>query len=686
MKKLSFCLLCILLLAVITLPVTAAADYSSDEPYDSYVYSSRNTPVAIPSPYSTDYIITGQSLGVGSFQNPTGLFYDGDNRVYLCDTGNNRIIITDKTFTLVGELRGFTDTSGVFSAFSAPQGVFSDGNTLYVADSGNSRIAVFDATDLRSLHVFGRPETPLLGKDYNYTPTALAADSAGCLYVIASGINQGIICLNNDGSFASFRGAPDVEPNFFELIWRNIATKEQRKQMESYVPTEYNSIFMDHRGFLYTTSQTSKTMPVAKLNANGDNVLISLKGNAKYGDKAYSSAAGEKQNPYFSDIAVFENGTYLLLDSREGKIYAYSDDGYLLYIFGANGSQKGTFRTPSALEIVGNSLAVTDSSKNTITIFSQTFFGREITNALNLYQEGSYPEAQTIWKVVSQQAYSYPLAGIQLARMNMQDGEYTKAMRIFADLGEDELYNRAFLEARDTFIRDYFFWILLGLAGFVVLVVVAGRVLKRNMAVQTFLRSDYYKKYTYGTYVMFHPFDGFWDIKREKKGNLKAALTILVLFFLIYSIQTQLADGNVIYQNILLLLPLCFYVIANWCFTTLMDGEGTLRDILIATCYSLKPYVLFGIPLLLLSEISGIQQTAFSGFLGKLIVIWIVALLIIGMMVTHDYSLSKTFIALVLTLIGICLIIFILLLLTDIAQEVIRFVYNFYKELSFRTY
>ena len=55
-------------------------------------------------------------------------------------------------------------------------------------------------------------------------------------------------------------------------------------------------------------------------------------------------------------------------------------------------------------------------------------------------------------------------------------------------------------------------------------------------------------------------------------------------------------------------------------------------------------------------------------------------------MMTHDYSLSKSVLSVLLIFVGICLIIFILLLLLNIVQEVYRFVYNSYSEITFRSY
>ena len=36
----------------------------------------------------------------------------------------------------------------------------------------------------------------------------------------------------------------------------------------------------------------------------------------------------------------------------------------------------------------------------------------------------------------------------------------------------------------------------------------------------------------YAKYVLFHPFDGFWDLTHEKRGSFAAATTFLVLFLL----------------------------------------------------------------------------------------------------------------------------------------------------------
>ena len=62
------------------------------------------------------------------------------------------------------------------------------------------------------------------------------------------------------------------------------------------------------------------------------------------------------------------------------------------------------------------------------------------------------------------------------------------------------------------------------------------------------------------------------------------------------------------------------------------------------------------------------------------------ALIFFGMMVTHDYSFSKALIALVLSLIGICLVMFIGLVFTDTLQQIYDFGADVYREFAYRLY
>lgn len=690
-----------MLIVLISVPVEAAK-YEVDSSYETYVYNNKCEPIVLPQAYAVAKSVTDKDKG---FNNLSDVFYDGLGKVYICDRGNNRILVADYNFNIVSQITDFTFEE-LNQTFDSPEGIWANENSLYVADTGNNRVVYFEINNNNYVvnKIYTKPDIPMLDDNYVFSPTKLTVDLTGNMYLLVSGINQGIICLDDKGAFQGFKGAPKVEPNIFEALWRKIATKEQLKNMSSYVPTEYNSILMDAYGFLYVTSETSNDVPIAKLNSDGNNILSKPK-TEQWADKAYYSDSPEYR-PCFTDVALYNSGEigediFFVLDSNKGKIYAYTEDGYMLYAFGGIGEQKGIFYNASAIEYIKmpdgrGRLAVTDGFKGLITVFDETDFSIKIRNAMHLYSEGNYDAANNAWKDVLNIASGYTYAQNELAQIKINEKNYFDAMNRLIVLREQDMYAEAFEGARDNFIRDNFIWIALGLIVLCSAIAIVMRILRKNHIFKKISSLELIKGYNYANYVILHPFDGFWDLKREKRGNIRSALLIISLFFVLYSLRIQFSgyivagttieERKVLYNVAMMFLPLAFYVISNWCFTSLMDGKGNMKDIIIATAYALKPYVIFAIPMLLISNILIPSELAFYTFFDMVIWAWVIFLLFAGIMMTHDYSLRKTLLSVVLIIIGICFIIFIILLMISIVQNFYQFVYNSYQELSLRIY
>ena len=195
-------------------------------------------------------------------------------------------------------------------------------------------------------------------------------------------------------------------------------------------------------------------------------------------------------------------------------------------------------------------------------------------------------------------------------------------------------------------------------------------------------------------YVIFHPFKGFWDLKHEKRGSMAAAMTFIVLLIVTYILRRQYTgfifnqndpkELNVFVEIISVLLPFFLWVTANWCITTLMEGEGSYRDIVIATAYALVPLILINLPLIPLSRIINIEEGAFYYFFGSISVLWTGILILAGASVTHQYTMTKTVFTSILSVVGMGLMIFIGLLVFSLLQQMISFVYTIYREIAFR--
>mgnify|MGYP007111701222 FL=1 len=66
-------------------------------------------------------------------------------------------------------------------------------------------------------------------------------------------------------------------------------------------------------------------------------------------------------------------------------------------------------------------------------------------------------------------------------------------------------------------------------------------------------------------------------------------------------------------------------------------------------------------------------------------ILWFVFLLILGNVVTHQYSLSKTILISVCTVVGMCIIAFIMLLFFNLFQQMAGFVATLLQEIELRT-
>ena len=206
--------------------------------------------------------------------------------------------------------------------------------------------------------------------------------------------------------------------------------------------------------------------------------------------------------------------------------------------------------------------------------------------------------------------------------------------------------------------------------------------------------SQFKKSLKYSLYVSTHPFDGFWDLTHEKRGSLAAAHFIVaaaviveILRLMLTSFQFVLVHMeyfNVVITILQILVPLFLWTVANWSLTTLMDGKGRLSDIYMATAYALTPFVIINAIMIPLSHILTFQEGAVYWFLASFAVFWFVGLLISGMMMIHDYTLSKTLFSSLLTIVAIGVMVFIFIMFFSVISDGIAYFISLYREISFR--
>ena len=200
----------------------------------------------------------------------------------------------------------------------------------------------------------------------------------------------------------------------------------------------------------------------------------------------------------------------------------------------------------------------------------------------------------------------------------------------------------------------------------------------------------------YALHVITHPFDGFWDLIHEKRGTLAAAHTFLFLFLLVRILKLiltsfQFINAPIQYLNILeqaasLALPFLVLCIANWAMTTLFEGKGRFRDIYMAMCYALVPYILIQLPMVIISNGLTFEEGSIFSVMLTVSVIWCAFLVFIDLMQVHDYGPGKTMIFIIVTIVGAMVIIFLVLTFFSLLSDAIAYFVSLYREIVYRMF
>jgi len=436
----------------------------------TYNYDFWDEYVSSPDAYRVSEYVLGTSLDIGHFRDPQGL-YIRENRVYVCDSGNNRIVqleyrngehVVEKIVTSVV-------IDGVSSNLNYPMDLFEcRSGFIYIADTNNRRVLKLDS-DWNHIFTITRPDDESIDAFVEFHPLKLIVDFANRIFVQVRNVNKGLMEFDSRGDFTGYMGASLVSLNIIDYIWRFFSTQEQIARMNLFIPTEYNNLALDNDGFIYVTNSSGTAEmstaidPVRRLNAMGQDILIRNGYEEPIGDLHISDVGFAAGPSRFIDVVAFENDSYACFDRTRGRIFMYDFQGNLLYAFGGLGNREGYFQMPVALDRMGTALYALDSRTAAITRFDLTTYGELINLALNEYRSGRYESSAVVWEDVLKMNGNYDLAYIGIGRAALRQGEYQKAMEYYKLKHFREGYGKAFQLYRKQWMEDNLWKILLAL-------------------------------------------------------------------------------------------------------------------------------------------------------------------------------------------------------------------------------
>lgn len=710
MKKIRLALLSLLIVLMLAPSVLAAV------PYATYTYDIDGKMALSPDAYVPDRIVDSVDLTLEiPLSSARDIFVDSHGMIYIADTKNNRIVVVNENWETQYGISAFYNDNGVYDELKEPEGVFVNEIEIFVADSQNHRIVVFNREDGSFERIIPEPESDVFPEGHIYTPIAVAVDTAGRVYVVSSTTTYGVISMNADGTFLGFLGAQKTTPSAFDIFWRRFQTKAQRAQSTQYVPTEYNNMTIDETGFIYVTTSTIDASaqqkaitdkdtsgdyaPVKKLNPSGQDIM---KRNGFYppsGEVEVMEMASKDVSitgpSKIIDVALGPAGMWSIIDEKRSKVFTYDQQGNLLYIFGDKGSQLGNIANIQSICYKGDDLLLLDKSNDSITIYKRTEYGDLLVEALQNTEDRQYDQAVIYWQKILQRNSNFDMAYIGIGDSYYRQGRYDEAMDMYKYSHAVEDYSNAFKQIRKAWMEK---WIIVVPIVIVVFFVLVGKFFKYankvNVAGQKLKDKRSFKEaFLYAFHIIFHPFDGFWDMKHEKRGNMAAALSIVALTVVsfiykssgtAYIFNPDSKGISYIAEAIGVILPYVLWCIANWCLTTLFEGEGSMKDIFMATGYAMLPIPIMIIPATAITNVLLFEEASIVTLINSIGFVWAGFLIFFAMSVIHDYPIGKNVITCIGTIVGMAIIIFLGVLFSGLVAKIVSFVYNIYVELSYR--
>lgn len=411
---------------------------------------------------------------------------------------------------------------------------------LYICDTGNNQIIVADyasydeQSNTYAIYQVVTKPTEELDTSKEFLPEKVVVDGPGRMYVIAKQVLDGIMQFSQNGDFARYTGTNEITLSAWDIFWRNFATKAQRETMKTLYNTQFLSLVY-YNDMIYTTSAAIENQDgtyndkimIKKINPSGKDTLRRNGYQPPMGDVKYAktstffeTANASNKISLFVGITVNSYGTYSVLDKTKGRIFTYDNEGNLLYISGGQGIQSDKIsKNPVAIQYFGDDILVLDKSNNTGSIIK--FEPTEIATLINkaVKQEGkgqlskveprynaetktwwiseedtgianewaSFEEkdgkwvidgketgievelgSTDYWELVVSKNANYEYAYVGIGHKYLKEGNYSEAMKYF-ELGKNKVYySKAFKQYRDGIIKDWFSPVVIALVVLIV--------------------------------------------------------------------------------------------------------------------------------------------------------------------------------------------------------------------------
>lgn len=667
-RLVSTLILACMMISAVLVPTTAYAEV----PYKTYTHdaaSGNYNVIETQAAYVPHSAIT--KVGEVSFSGARDMMITEDGLIYIADTGNKRILVSDLKGNYVREFG-----QGVLVT---PCGVFvTEENIVYVADRDAKKIFVFDPEG-NVINEYGKPNHPLYGDEVDFLPLKIVVNHAGNMFVICESNTNGIVQISptEGGTFLGYYGTNPTSISLVDIIIRMFMTDAQRAKMIMNRPPTPDNLAIDDKGLIYTVTRGQGLETLRRLNIAGKNVM---------------EADNYDQTPAAVIPGNYEN-VYMV--SNQGYVYEFNNEGNMLFVFGGrdDGRQRiGLCKRVEAIGVDQNDMVyLLDSDMNQIHIFKPTEFTDLLHEALYLYSKGRYTESKAPLEQILEMNSLFGYANKAMGLAYLQEENYDMALHYSKLASDRETYSDAYWEIRNEWLRNN----LIPAVGLIILIYIIIKVLKYfhkkkgifdkvNEVRYTIGSTTLMSRLKYSLYFMKHPIDGCYGVRWEGKASYLSAnilLGIFILFNIINKYFTSflfktVREGRYNLTSDIGYILLVFIILTgcNYLVCTINDGEGSFKQIYTGFVYCLTPYIVLQPFVFILSRVVTLNERFLVTFSENFIFAWIVILVFITIKEINNITVKETFKIIGLTFFTALIFMLLVFILYVLWQQVYDFI------------
>ena len=326
-------------------PTTAASFFFSPSPFQNLPATPTPIPIGTPPPSSSN-------PSVNPTPTPTTGASAGNTAPSAVPTGGQVSLVA-------GSSMGSANGQGASAQFNMPMGVVvgSDG-TIYVADTGNDCIRKIDSSNNVTTFA-GQPGQAGSANGQSssaqfHSPTGLAMDSSGNIYVADSG-NDDIRKIDSSGNVTTLAGAGQ-------------AGMKDGTGTAAMFHTPYGIVF-DGQGNLYVSDAgNNQIRMVAIANGQVSTFAGDPAGTATFadGDGTQGATTGGAAFNHPEGLAIDTTSTIYIADTGNNRIRRMTTPGAVVDTIWGNGST-ALIDAPGGVAVTSNAIVyATDSAANRI--------------------------------------------------------------------------------------------------------------------------------------------------------------------------------------------------------------------------------------------------------------------------------------------------------------------------------